>query len=61
MDLSCKKALNGAMPDPAAAKITGLEGSGGGLNVVVFLTVARRGEPGVKDDKYEVAVPRKSP
>lgn len=61
MDLSCRKALNGAIPDPAAAITIGFEGSRGGLNVVVLLTVARSGEPGVSDDRYEVAVPRKSP
>lgn len=61
IDLSCKNALNGAIPEPAAASMIGFDGSKGGLNVVVLLTVARRGDPGVRDDRYDVAVPRKSP
>jgi hypothetical protein len=39
----------------------GLKGSRGGLKVVALRTAARRGEPGDLEERYEVAVPRKSP
>jgi len=61
MDLSWRKALNGAMPEPAPAKMIDFEGSKGGLNVEVFRTAARRGEPGLREERYDVAVPKKSP
>lgn len=49
--LSCRKALKGAIPEPAAARMIGFEGSNGGLNVTVLLTVALKGDPGVNDER----------
>lgn len=39
----------------------GLEGSRGGRNENDSLIDARIGEPGVRCERYDVAVPRKSP
>lgn len=58
---SCKNALNGAIPEPAAAINIGVAGSKGGLKAFVDLMVARNCDPGVRWERYEVAVPRKSP
>jgi hypothetical protein len=49
------------MPEPAPAKMIDFEGSNGGLKVEVLRTAARRGEPGPRDERYDVAVPKKSP